>query len=290
MFDSMPDKIVINFPEPITIDQPFAYLLFWFLGVLVFSYILKLYKKAPQMKAGIAAAISILIMYVVCMLIYKFNPAGLQEFLAPLPFVEFKDDSVVLLVYELREDGLIHTPPFCNRIVSMFVLAFLVNQIYTFTPQKLKTPAWLVFRFFSTMFAIGVHFGVHKVMTKAFGMIPETPFWETVIPFLPIAFIGAILVLFLLGAIKGPMKHFFTEINPTFVGLSGFFFTNKFGVNITRAIYTTFLLTAFAYGLQQLSLRLFGTAAIAIGAFGVSGGLVVLIALFLLWITVGFRL
>ena len=49
-------------------------------------------------------------------------------------------------------------------------------------------------------------------------------------------------------------------------------------------------LTAFAYGLQQVSLRLYGTAAVAIGAFGVSGGLVVLIALFLLWITVGFRL
>lgn len=290
MFDSIPDKIVINFPEPITIDAPFAYLLIFSLGVLVFSFILKLYKKAPHMKAGIATGISILIMYVFCMLIYKFNPAGLQEFLAPLPFVEFKDDSVALLVYELREDGLIHTPPFCNRIVSMFVLAFLVNQIYAFTPQKLKTPAWLVFRFFSTMFAIGVHYGVHKVMTKAFGMIPDTPFWETVIPFLPIGVIGAVLVLFLLGAVKGPMKHFFTEINPTFVGLSGFFFTNKFGVNITRAIHTTFLLTIFAYGLQQLSVRLFGTAAIAIGAFGVSGGLVVLIALFLLWITVGFRL
>lgn len=290
MFDSMPDEIVINFPKPITISQPFAYLLIWFLFILVFSYILKFYKKAPHMKAGIATGISILIMYVVCMLIYKFNPAGLQEFLAPLPFVEFQEDSVHLLVYELRDDGLIHMPPFCSRVASMLLLAFLVNQIYAFTPQKLKTPAWLVLRFFSTMFAIGIHYGVDKVLKKAIGLIPDNTFWKTILPFLPIAILGAILALFLLGAIKGPMKHFFTEINPTFEGLSGFFFKNKFGTNITRAIWSTFFLTVFAFGLQQLSVRLFGTAAVAIGAFALTGGLVVLIVLVLLWIMVGFRL
>ena len=290
MFDSIPEKVVIQFPESISIGQPYAYLFSWFVLILLVSFGLKLYKKGPHMKAGIASAISILIMYMACMLIYKYEPVGLQSYLAPLPFVKFEEDSIRLVLYQLRENGLLDIPYLCSQLVSMLVLAFLINQIYAFTPQKLKTPGWLVYRAFSTLFSIGVHYAVYKVLQKAISLIPEGSTWEFLLPFFPIAFLGFILGLFILALIKGPMKHFFTEINPTFVGLAGFFFSGKFGTNITRGIWATAFLAVFAAGLQYLGENLFHTAAITIGAFALSGGLMVLFGLVLLWILVGFRI
>lgn len=290
MFDSIPEKVVIQFPESISISQPYAYLFSWFVLILLVSFGLKLYKKGPHMKAGIASAISILIMYMVCMLIYKFKPVGLDAYLAPLPFVRFEDDTIRLAMYQLLPNGILDIPYVCSQLASMLLLAFLINQIYAFTPPKLKTPGWLVFRACSTLVAIGVHYAVYRVLQKAISMIPQDSTWEFLLPFLPIGFLGFILGLFLLGLINGPMKHFFTEVNPTFAGLAGFFFSGKFGTNLTRAIWATTYLALFAAGLQYMAEHLFHTAAITIGAFALSGGLIVLFGLVMLWILVGFRI
>ena len=290
MFDSIPDKIVIDLPESISFEPPYAYLLIWFLSILAFTFFLKFIKKAPHMKVGIAASVSILIVYLVCTLIYKFEPIGLQEYLPPLPFVELDQGSIRLVIYRMNDNGLLDFPYLCTQIISMLLLAFLVNVIYTSTLDKLKTPGWVVFRAVCTMFSIFVHYGVCRVLKKAFSMVPQDSIWELLLYFAPIALLGFLLGLFILAGFKGPMKYLFTEINPTFTGLAGFFFTSKVGSNISRAIWSTTVLTPFAFGLQRLAERLFESSAIAIGAFAHPGGLVVLICLLALWVLVGFKL
>ena len=287
---SMPaDKLIIELPQIITIDQPFVLFMFWWLGIFFVSLLLKILGKGPNMKGAIVSALSILIMYVACALIYKFEPAGLDEYLAPLPFVQFQGDNLVLGIYELEETGKIAIPKFCSQIISMFVLAFLVNQVYFFKPGNLKSPGWLVFRLFSTMICIGVHFAVHKVMMKALGMIPHGSLLEEALPFLPIGFMVFMLFVFLLGWAKHILKYFFKVVNPTFEGLSGFFYVNKFGVIVTRAIYTTVILTLFAYCLQHKCEEIFMAPVVPLVQLQLPG-LAALGALIILWMIVGHML
>jgi hypothetical protein len=286
---SMPDEIVIKLPQILTIPQPYVFMLFWWIGIFLLTLFFKFTGKGPQLKEGIIAALSILIMYVGCVLIYKYKPIGLDDYLTPLPFLEFREDSLWLVVYEFNEKGKLCFPKLCSEIASLFLLAFLVNQIYFFKPGNLKTPGWLVFRFISTLFCIGVHYAVYKVLQKGIRMIPAGSVLETARPYFPIALLSVVLFLFALGLAKRMLQHFFKVVNPTFEGLAGFFFVNKFGVIVTRAIYSTAILSLFAYGLQNTCAKYSLPACVTLSALS-SWGIGTLAALFVLWIMVGFLL
>ena len=287
---SMPDEIIIEFPKVLTIVQPYTYFLFWWLLILFISMVLKMFNKGPNLKNGIIAALSILIMYLAYAVIYRFKPLGLESYLVlPLPFLEFYEDKLFIIVYEFNENGRLCFRELCSQITSMLLLAFLVNQIYAFKPGNLKTPGWLVFRFFSTLIAIGVYYGVHKVLEKCLSFVPKNTNWEILVSFAPIAVLGALLVTFALGSARNSMRNFFKTVNPTFEGLNGFFNTNKFGVQVTRAIWSTVTLTTFAIFLQKtcvensIPLTISLTAASPLTLLSIA-------ALFLLWIIVGFML
>jgi hypothetical protein len=283
------DKILIELPQLITIDQPYFILLAWWLGIFVVSMFLKFIGRGPNIKAGIISALSILIMYVACVLIYKYEPVGLDDYLAPLPFVQFNEDSLVLTIYELNENGKFCVTKFCNQILSMFILAFFVNQIYAFKPGNLKSPGWLIFRLFSTLFCIGFHYAVHKVLTKVIGMIPKDNLVTNLLPHLAIGFLCFLVLVFILASIKPFLKFFVQTVNPTFEGLSGFFYVNKFGVIVTRAIYTTILLSAFAYDLQRKCEQIYMAPAFPFENLHPQG-FIVLGAVFFLWLILGRKL
>ena len=284
------DGINIPLPDMIQIPQPYAFLIYWLLFLNLLSFLLKKAKKAPNMKLAFNAALSIAIMYLACLLIYTFEPAGLQHYLAPLPFLELKEKTISLVIYSFTESGKFDFPALCSQILSMLVLAFLVNQIYQFKPGNLKVPGWIVFRFFSTVFCIGVHFALYKVLQKILSMIPSDSFIAILLPYLPIGLLCFILFIFILGWVKSMMNRFFEKINPAFEGLYGFFFSNKFGVNVTRAIYTTFLLTVFTYGLQMTFENIQQVATFSIYSLFGLGPIICFIVLIRFWITSGRKL
>lgn len=287
---SMPDEIIIAFPKILTIVQPYTYFLFWVVLILVLSGGLKMFNKGPNMRNGIIAALSILIMYLAYALIYRFKPIGLEEYLVlPLPFLHFEQDKLQLIVYKFNENGHLCFRELCSEVTSMLLLAFLVNQIYAFKPGNLKTPAWLVFRFFSTLIAIGVYYGVHKVLQKCLSFVPEGSSWEVLVSFAPIFVLGALLVTFTLALARKSMVNFFKEVNPTFVGLHGFYYTNRFGVQVTCAIWSTLALTTFAIFLQKVCVE--NQIDMYIPLTTVSPLTILFVAiLFILWIFVGFML
>lgn len=284
------NEIHISLPEGLVITQPFVFLLYWCLGIFLVSVILKLANKAPHLRAGIVAALSILIMYVVCLLIYIHKPLGLQNYIAPLPFIRLEGESLTLGVYEIAEGGFVDIPRFCSQILSMFLLAFLVSQIYAYRPGNLKSPGWLVFRLFSTLFCIVIHYALCKVIQKILDKVPADGFLESALPYIPIGFIGFLLLAFTFGWAKIILKHFFKVVNPTYEGLSGFFFKNEFGKIVTRAMYSTLLLTLFAYGLQGEWEKAYQVPTIPINSLIGFPEIVKLIPLFLLWLIVGFLL
>lgn len=284
------DLVHIPLPDAIHLTQPFVFLLSWVAGIFLLALVLKLANKGPHLRGGIVAGLSILVMYVACLLILKHEPLGLQNYIAPLPFISVEEGQLSLVLYELGQDGHVDFLNFTNQIACMFLLAFIVNQIYFYKPGNLKSPGWLVLRFFSTFFCIGVHYALTRVMGKIVGHIPVDSLLEAALPYLLIAALGAILCTFIIGLLKFSMKYFFKLVNPTFEGLCGFYYTNKFGVVVTRAIYTTLLLTIFAYRLQELWEDVHEVASVPVELLIGEEGLWGLVTLFLLWLVVGFML
>lgn len=282
------EQIIIEFPVVVTISQPYIHLMVWWFLIFVIALFFKISKKMPNTKEGIIAALSILVFCVAYALIHIFKPLGLDDYLVlPLPFLDFQEGNMILMAYEVNEKGWVVIPKLCSNITSMLLLAFLVNQIYAFKPGNLKTPGWLVFRFFSTLIAIGVYYGVHLVLRKFLGRIPDGSELQHFMRFVPILLLGALISLFLVAWCKKHMGIFQKVINPAFEGMYGFFFTNRFGVQLTRAMATTLILTLFAVSLQKVFIN--HGLALTIPLRPVSGeAMFALAGLFILWIIVGF--
>ena len=284
----LPDQIIIEFPRVLTISQPYTHLMTCWLLIFVFALFLKLTKKLANTKEGLIAALSILVFCVAYALIHIFKPLGLDDYLVlPLPFLDFQEGNMILMAYEVNEKGWVVIPKLCSNITSLLLLALLVNQIYAFKPGNLKTPGWLVFRFFSTLIAIGVYYGVHLVLRKFLNMIPEGSELQHFMRFVPILLLGALIALFLVAWCKKHMGTFQKVINPAFEGMYGFFFTNRFGVQLTRAMATTLILTLFAVSVQKAFIE--NGLALTIPLRPVSiEAMLSLASLFILWIIVGF--
>lgn len=285
-------KDYVHIPLPVAIDltQPLVFLLSWCFGIFALALALKLLKIGPQLRCAIVSALSILIMYAACLMILHYKPLGLQNYIAPLPFISVEEGNLSLVLYKLGADGHIDFLNFTNQIGCMFLLAFLVNQIYDYKPGNLRSPGWLVMRFISTFFCIGIHYALCRVMNKLMGYIPVDSLLEEGLPYLLIAALGGVVCTFILGLLKFSMKYFFKVVNPTFEGLCGFYYKNKFGTVMTRAIYSTLLLTVFAYRLQALWEKTYESATIPVVDLIGTGGLPGLVTLFLLWLVVGFFL
>ena len=282
------EQIIIEFPVVVTISQPYIHLMVWWLLIFFIALILKLINKMPNTREGLIAALSILVFCVAYALIHIFKPLGLDEYLVlPLPFLDFQEGNMILMAYEVNEKGWVVIPKLCSNITSLLLLAFLVNQIYAFKPGNLKPPGWLVFRFFSTLIAIGVYYGVDMVLRKFLNKIPEGTELQHFMRFVPFLLLGALIALFLVAWCKKHMGIFQKVINPAFEGMYGFFFTNRFGVQLTRAMATTLILTLFAVSLQKVFID--HGLALTIPLRPVSGeAMFALGSLFMLWIIVGF--
>lgn len=282
------EQIIIEFPVVVTISQPYIHLMVWWLLIFFAALILKLINKMPNTREGIIAALSILVFCVAYALIHIFKPLGLDEYLVlPLPFLDFQEGNMILMAYEVNEKGWVVIPKFCSNITSLLLLAFLVNQIYAFKPGNLKTPGWLVFRFFSTLIAIGVYYGVDMVLRKFLNKIPDGSELQHFMRFVPFLLLGALIALFLVAWCKKHMGIFQKVINPAFEGMYGFFFKNRFGVQLTRAMATTLILTLFAVYVQKVFID--HGLALTIPLRPVSGeAMFALGSLFMLWIIVGF--
>lgn len=284
----LPDQIIIEFPRVLTISQPYTHLVTCWLLIFVIALVLKLTKKMANTREGIIAALSILVMYVAYAFIHIFRPLGLDHYLVlPLPFLNFQDGNMILMAYEVNEKGWVVIPKLCSNITSMLLLAFLVNQIYAFKPGNLKTPGWLVFRFFSTMIAIGVYYGVDMVLRKFLNKIPDGSELQHFMRFVPILLLGAVISPFLVAWCKKHMGTFQKVINPAFEGMYAFFFSNRFGVQLTRAMATTLILTLFAVSLQKAFIDNQLDLIIPLRPVSVEA-MLALGSLFMLWIIVGF--
>lgn len=194
---------------------------------------------------AVSSAIGILFIYIATIVVMTVG-GDLEQFkpyLSPLPFIRIDGDALHLMVLAQTEYNLI-----CTEILSMVILAFLVNLLDTWIPRGNHIVTWFLYRCATVVLAILAHWGATELISA---LIPDL-----------IANNAAMILLCLLavmlavGALKFLVGIAIATINPIIAALYTFFFANVIGRQISKAALTTALLTALVWGLNAIGMNM----------------------------------
>lgn len=228
-----------------------------------------IFGKRSSLNHSISSAMGILCIYAVSIVVYTFNPYGLRQYLSPLPFVSFNGNSLSVFLFSGMQLTVI-----CHEVLSMIILAFLVNLLDTWIPKGSKILGWYGYRFLTVALSMALHYGV----TWAF----NTFLPGALVTYAPMILLGLLVAMLLLGFLNIILGLVLTVVNPIIGALYTFFFSNIIGKQITKAVITTLILCAVVYVLNYL-----GYAVIGISAAALISYLPLIGALLVLWYLFG---
>lgn len=246
-----------------------------FIGIFAFATIFigligrVAFGTRSDLNHAVSSAMGILFIYAVTVVIYTFNPADLASSLAPLPFVTFSGNEMHIFSFAGTGYAAI-----CSQVLSMVVLAFLVNLLDTIIPKGKKILSWYLMRLLSVILALVLH-------------IAATWAIHTYLPDVMVQYAPAILVLILaamllLGVFKFLLGTVLTIANPIIGAIYTFFFANIIGKQLGKSVLTTVILCVVVYVLQH-----FGYAVIGIAAASLTAFIPLILALLVLWYLIG---
>lgn len=239
------------------------------IGSLIFGFIGRFaFGKKSVLNQSVSSAIGILFIYAVTVVIHSYG-LNLGLLVSPLPFVTIHDEW--LSVFAISQANYV---TICGELLNMIILAFLVNLANSWMPQGKKLLSWLFFRVVSVALGM-VLFAIANYLLTRF--LPEG-----LLTWAPVILLGLLVIMLLVGALKGLMGAVLASVNPLIGFLYTFFFANVIGKMLTRAMLTTLLMSALVYALNYL-----GVTAIAIGTAVLVAYIPLLLLLLVLWFIVG---
>lgn len=218
---------------------------------------------------ALSAGMGILCIYALTIVIYTFNPYDLSKYLAPLPFVTFDGD--VLYVFSFADAEF---PLICSQVLSMIILAFLVNLLDSTLPRGKKMITWFLSRFVTVVLAMVVHYFV------SWGFNMFLP--GVLVTYAPTILLVVLIAMLLIGLANVVLSLILMVVNPIFGAVYAFFFSNLVGKQLGKAVMTTAILCGVVFVLNH-----FGYAAIVISAAALQAYIPLIIALLILWYITG---
>lgn len=211
-------------------------LILGFVGHFVFG-------KRSGLNHAVSSAIGILFIYVVTVVVLGVGGelSRFQDYLSPLPFVTIQDSSLSL--FQLVGGAL---PAICSQIVSMLILAFLVNLIDTILPRGEKILSWFGLRLVTVVLSILAHYVVTGLLTQ---FLPQG-----LMTYAPMILLAVLLIMLAVGALKFLIGAAIATVNPLIGALYTFFFANIVGKQLSKATLTTALLTALVYAANHFGI------------------------------------
>lgn len=238
-----------------------ALLIAGFVGKLLFG-------KDSDLNRSLCAAIGILFIYAITIVVYTFQPGDLARFLSPLPYAVFSGDKLYLFVFEGTKFSVI-----CYQMLSMIILAFLYHFLDTFVPRG-KGFYWLLYRFLTLIMGMALHY----VATWAI----NTFLPGALVNYATTAILLILVGLLMLGLLKIILGLLLIAVNPIIAAIYAFFFSNKIGKQLSKAVLTTLILTVLV-----LLLHHFGYSVISISTDSLSAYVPFAAALLGLWFIIG---
>jgi hypothetical protein len=211
--------------------------LFLLLGSLLLSLLGRfVFGRKSVLSNAVSSAVEIVFIYLLTVII-KSAGAEFDRFITPLPFVTMGEESLVLFSFTGA-----HYTTICSELLSMIILAFLVNLADSWIPDGKSVFGWLFFR----CLTVAVGYLLHLVTVTLFAMFLP----EGLVTYAPTVLLWILIALLLTGALKIVVGVLLSSVHPVIGGLYTFFFATILGKRITRAILTTLLLTGLVFALQ----------------------------------------
>lgn len=225
--------------------------------------------KRSSLNHSVSSAMGILCIYALTIVVYTFNPYGLLKYMTPLPFVSFHGDTLSILAYTSMD-----LPSICHELLSMMILAFLVNLLDTWIPKGNSILGWYFFRFVTVLLAMVLHYAVSWAFNT---FLPGA-----LVTYAPVILLGILAAMLVLGLLNVILSLVLTVVNPIIGALYTFFFSNIIGKQITKAVVTTILLCAVVVVLNYLGYTLISISAAALSAY-----IPLIVSLLILWYVIG---
>lgn len=210
--------------------------------------------KRSSLNHSLSSVMAILFIYAVTIMVYTFKPWNLENLLSPLPFVTFFNDYMVVMPVV----G-IYPTVLARELLSLIILAFLVNLLDTIIPKGKSILGWYCLRFFTVGLAMGLHLLVHW----AFNAYAPTMIAE----YAPLILVILLISLLTLGFVNAVVGLVIAVTNPFIGAVYTFFFSNIVGKQVTKAVFTTGILCVILFFMDQAGLSFIHISMTALTAY-----------------------
>lgn len=238
------------------------------LGALLISGICRfIFRKQTMLGHAVSSSIAILFIYVITVLIMTVL-TQMRAFITPLPFVTITTESISFFSFHGANYSVI-----AAELLSMIILAFLVNLVDSWLPRGKNLLNWLFYR----CLTVAVGFFMHYLVTWLFNRYCPV----VIVQYAPAVLLALLILMLLTGALRFIVGLMLTTVNPFIAALYTFFFASLIGKQITKAVMTTAILSGLILLLEDL-----GVAAISLVAGALLAYIPFLLLLILVWYVV----
>lgn len=267
------DQVVSLIPAELDFMTMMQFLLFFAASSLLLGVLGRVVLgKRSSLNHSLSSVMGILFIYAVTIVVYTFKHWNLTQFLSPLPFVTFSGDYLIVFPIQGAELTAV-----CYEVLSMVILAFLVNLLDSFVPQGKSVVGWYLLRFVSVILSMLLHLVVNWAV--------NTYLPDVLVTYAPVILLGILIGMLLLGVLNLLLGLVLTVVNPIIGGIYAFFFSNIIGKQLTKAVFTTVVLCILVYLLGH-----FGYTIISISVASLTAYIPLAIVCLILWYLIGHHL
>ncbi len=185
-----------------------------------------------------SSAIGIVFIYALTAVIYSIGTQYIR-YTTPLPFVTIANDELALI----KMSGM-HYTELCSILLSMVILSFIMNITDRWLPKGKHFFVWVLWRCVTIIAAMLLHLVVIGLMRK---YLPDG-----ILTYAPTILLCILGIMILTGALKIIVGVILTTVNPLIGALYTLFFANIIGRQVTKAVFTTGILSALFFLLEKL--------------------------------------
>lgn len=202
---------------------------------------------------AMSSAIAILFIYAVTVVLASLG-ARFGNWIAPLPFVTITSNTLSLISFKGA-----HYTVVCTEILSMIILAFLVNIVDGWLSKAKNFFTWLFLRVVTVVVAYAMHLAVVWAFAT---FLPEG-----LVTYAPTVLLGVLVLMLLTGALKIVVGLVLSTVNPIIGGLYTFFFATVIGKKLSKAVLTTAILAGIVWLLRYVGITAISIASAALIAY-----------------------
>lgn len=258
------------FPKSIDLVSAAEFMLYFTAASLILGVLGRMVLgKRSSLNHSLSSAMGILLIYALTIVVYTFKPWNLELLLSPLPFVTFAGDYLIVLpVHDTA------FPALCTEILSMVILAFLVNLLDNFMPKGKSVFSWFLLRFITVVLCMVLHL--------AAGWAFRTFLPDVLVTYAPTILLMLLIFMVFSGVLSLVLGLIITLNSPFLGAMYTFFFSNIVGKQLSKAIFTTVILCIIVY-----LMGIFGYTVITITAGALMAYIPLVLLLLLLWYLIG---